>query len=159
MAGLQEAEFLRDVEKHEMLVLRDDGIYRHIRFKELSAEEKAALVKEQPAYGRVICRCETITEGEILAALHSEVPANTIDGVKRRAGAGMGRCQGGFGGPRVLANMAFNLGIHGLLKFVRTLNAIERGNYDEAASHMLASKWAGQVGQRAQRLAAMMRGE
>ena len=46
---------------------------RHIRFKELSAEEKAALVKEQPAYGRVICRCETITEGEILAALHSEV--------------------------------------------------------------------------------------
>ena len=72
---------------------------RHIRFKELSAEEKAALVKEQPAYGRVICRCETITEGEILAALHSEVPANTIDGVKRRAGAGMGRCQGGFCGP------------------------------------------------------------
>lgn len=47
----------------------------------------------------MICRCETITEGEILAALHSEVPANTIDGVKRRAGAGMGRCQGGFCGP------------------------------------------------------------
>ena len=50
----------------------------------------------------MICRCETITEGEILAALHSEVPANTIDGVKRRAGAGTGRCQGGFCGPRVL---------------------------------------------------------
>ena len=78
---------------------------RHIRFKELSAEEKAALVKEQPAYGRVICRCETITEGEILAALHSEVPATTIDGVKRRAGAGMGRCQGGFCGPRKNQNI------------------------------------------------------
>ena len=78
---------------------------------ELSAEEKAALVKEQPAYGRVICRCETITEGEILAALHSEVPANTIDGVKRRAGAGMGRCQGGFCGPRVLELISRELGI------------------------------------------------
>ena len=86
--------------------------YTHlIRFKELSAEEKAALVKEQPAYGRVICRCETITEGEILAALHSEVPANTIDGVKRRAGAGMGRCQGGFCGPRVLELISRELGI------------------------------------------------
>ena len=84
---------------------------RHIRFKELSAEEKAALVKEQPAYGRVICRCETITEGEILAALHSEVPANTIDGVKRRAGAGMGRCQGGFCGPRVLELISRELGM------------------------------------------------
>ena len=77
----------------------------------LSAEEKAELVKEQPAYGRVICRCETITEGEILAALHSEVPATTIDGVKRRAGAGMGRCQGGFCGPRVLELISKELGM------------------------------------------------
>ncbi len=67
--------------------------------------------KEQPAYGRVICRCETITEGEILAALHSEVPATTIDGVKRRAGAGMGRCQGGFCGPRVLELISKELGM------------------------------------------------
>ena len=59
----------------------------------------------------MICRCETITEGEILAALHSEVPANTIDGVKRRAGAGMGRCQGGFCGPRVHEIIARELGI------------------------------------------------
>ena len=57
---------------------------------------------------------------------------------------------------RVLANMAFNLGIAGLLKFGRTLNAIERGQYDEAASHMLASKWAGQVKGRAIRLANIM---
>ena len=71
----------------------------------------AELVKEQPAYGRVICRCETITEGEILAALHSEVPATTIDGVKRRAGAGMGRCQGGFCGPRVLELISKELGM------------------------------------------------
>ena len=59
----------------------------------------------------MICRCETITEGEILAALHSEVPANTIDGVKRRAGAGMGRCQGGFCTPRVMEILARELGV------------------------------------------------
>ena len=58
----------------------------------------------------MICRCETITEGEILAALHSEVPANTIDGVKRRCGAGMGRCQGGFCTPRVLELLHEELG-------------------------------------------------
>ncbi len=75
---------------------------RHVRFKALSPAEKEALIRENPAYGRVICRCETITEGEILDAIHSEVPATTIDGVKRRCNAGMGRCQGGFCGPRVL---------------------------------------------------------
>lgn len=84
---------------------------RHIRFKDLSEKERAALVRENPAYGRVICRCETITEGEILAALHSEIPARTIDGVKRRAGSGMGRCQGGFCGPRVLELLCRECGI------------------------------------------------
>ena len=93
----------------EKAVYRDGR--RHIRFKELSAAEKAALVKKDPAYGRVICRCETITEGEILAAINSEVPATTIDGVKRRAGAGMGRCQGGFCGPRVLEILSRELGL------------------------------------------------
>ena len=71
-------------------------------FRSLSAEEKAALVARDPRYGRVICRCETITEGEILDAIHSPIPPCSVDGVKRRAGAGMGRCQGGFCGPRVL---------------------------------------------------------
>ena len=71
-------------------------------FQELSAEEKAELVKEQPAYGRVICRCETVTEGEILARpSQRSARHHPSDGVKRRAGAGMGRCQGGFCGPRV----------------------------------------------------------
>lgn len=51
----------------------------------------------------MICRCETITEGEILAAIHSSIPPCSIDGVKRRCNAGMGRCQGGFCGPRVAA--------------------------------------------------------
>lgn len=84
---------------------------REIRFKELSSDEKAKLVEKSPAYGRVICRCETITEGEIIAALHSPIPPVSVDGVKRRCNAGMGRCQGGFCGPRVQEIIARELGI------------------------------------------------
>ena len=84
---------------------------RRIRFNELSAEEKNALIRENPLYGRVICRCETVTEGEIVAAIHSPVPPTTINGVKRRVGAGMGRCQGGFCGPRVQEILSRELGI------------------------------------------------
>ena len=87
-----------------------DGRTR-VRFKELPPEEKARLIAKEPAYGRVICRCETITEGEILDALQSEIPAVSIDGVKRRCNAGMGRCQGGFCGPRVLELISKTLGI------------------------------------------------
>lgn len=84
---------------------------REIRFKELSSDEKAKLVEKSPAYGRVICRCETITEGEIIAALHSLIPPVSVDGVKRRCNAGMGRCQGGFCGPRVQEIIARELGV------------------------------------------------
>lgn len=84
---------------------------REIRFKELSSDEKAKLVEKSPAYGRVICRCETITEGEIIAALHSPIPPISVDGVKRRCNAGMGRCQGGFCGPRVQEIIARELGV------------------------------------------------
>ncbi|MGM9630478.1 NAD(P)/FAD-dependent oxidoreductase [Butyricicoccus sp.] len=83
-----------------------DGTRTQIRFKELSQAEKAELIRKDPRYGRVICRCETITEGEIVAAIHSPIPPCSIDGIKRRAGAGMGRCQGGFCGPRVLDILA-----------------------------------------------------
>ena len=84
---------------------------RRVRFKELSSKEKAALVTKNPAYGRVICRCETITEGEILDALHGPIPPVSIDGVKRRCNPGMGRCQGGFCGPRVQEILARELGL------------------------------------------------
>jgi glycerol-3-phosphate dehydrogenase len=72
-----------------------------IIFMELDAEEKKALIKENPQYGRIICRCENITEGEIVASIHRNVGARTVDGVKKRCRPGMGRCQGGFCGPRV----------------------------------------------------------
>ena len=82
---------------------------RRTRFKELSVEERAALVEREPAYGRVICRCETVTEGEILEALSGPIPPCSVDGVKRRVNAGMGRCQGGFCGPRVVDILAREL--------------------------------------------------
>ena len=68
---------------------------------ELSKEEQNALIKENPLYGRVICRCENITEGDIVDAIQRKPGATTVDGVKRRCRAGMGRCQGGFCGPRI----------------------------------------------------------
>jgi len=82
-----------------------------IRFRELSNEERAKLVAERPEFGRIICRCETITEGEILAAIHSPITPVSLDAVKRRCNAGMGRCQGGFCGPRVLELLVRELGI------------------------------------------------
>ena len=75
---------------------------KKIRFRKLSDAEKQAVIQENPLYGRVICRCETITEGEIVEAIHSPITPCSVDGIKRRAGSGMGRCQGGFCGPRVL---------------------------------------------------------
>lgn len=85
---------------------------RHrIRFKELSASQKAELIEKEPAYGRVVCRCETVTEGEILACFRTPIPPRSVDGVKRRVNTGMGRCQGGFCGPRVVELLSRELGV------------------------------------------------
>lgn len=70
--------------------------------QEMSIEERAALIKENPAYGNIICRCEMISEGEILDAIHRPLGARSLDGVKRRTRAGMGRCQAGFCSPRTM---------------------------------------------------------
>ena len=80
-------------------------------FKELPLEEKEKKIKENPLYGRVICRCETITEGEIVSAIHQILPGRSIDGIKRRCNAGMGRCQGGFCGPKVFDILSRELGL------------------------------------------------
>lgn len=68
----------------------------------LSMEERNALIKEHPEYGNIICRCEMITEGEIMDAIHRPLGARSLDGVKRRTRAGMGRCQSGFCSPRTM---------------------------------------------------------
>lgn len=79
--------------------------------KTLSFAERAALVQKNPAYGQIICRCETVTEGEIVDAIHRVPGARSLDGVKRRTRAGMGRCQAGFCSPRVLEILARELGV------------------------------------------------
>ena len=77
----------------------------------LSKEEHAALIKENPAYGNVICRCEMITEGEIIDAIRRPLGARSLDGVKRRTRAGMGRCQSGFCMPRTMEILARECGV------------------------------------------------
>ncbi len=82
-----------------------------VRFRHMSTEERANLIEKNKAYGRIICRCETITEGEILDAIHAPAGARDVDGVKRRTRAGMGRCQGGFCGSKVVEILARELGV------------------------------------------------
>lgn len=76
----------------------------------LSKEERAELIKSNPAYGNIICRCEMITEGEIIDAIRRPLGAKSLDGVKRRTRAGMGRCQSGFCSPRTMEILARELG-------------------------------------------------
>lgn len=83
-----------------------NGNRKRIIFNELSKEEQKELIKKNPAYGKIVCRCENITEGEIIDAIRTSFGSITVDGVKRRCRPGMGRCQGGFCGPRVVEIIA-----------------------------------------------------
>ena len=80
-------------------------------FRHLSRDEQAALIAKDPAYGRIICRCENVTEGEIRAEIHAPIPATTYDALKRRTWLGTGRCQGGFDMPRVVQILSEELGL------------------------------------------------
>lgn len=79
--------------------------------RENSPEEKDARIKNNPDYGHIVCRCEEISRGEIIDALHRPLPVLTVDGIKRRIRPGMGRCQGGFCQPLVMQIMASELGV------------------------------------------------
>lgn len=105
------AELVRDLlklEEKENFIGTRKGI---LNPSELSLEARNALIRENPAYGQIICRCESISEGEILDTIHRPLGARSLDGVKRRVRAGMGRCQGGFCAPRVMEILARELGI------------------------------------------------
>lgn len=78
-------------------------------FRHCTMEERERMIRENPLYGRIICRCESVTEGEIVDAIHGLIPATNIDAVKRRTRAGMGRCQGGFCQAKVLEILAREL--------------------------------------------------
>ena len=77
----------------------------------LTKEERAELIRREPVYGNIICRCEMVTEGEIIDAIRRPLGAKSLDGVKRRTRAGMGRCQSGFCSPRTMEILARELGI------------------------------------------------
>ncbi len=105
------ALYIRDMLENMGLSLQAKTDFNPIRepkhhFREASIEEKNEIIKRDPSYGRIVCRCETISEGEIIDAIRSNPPARDIDGVKRRTRSGMGRCQGGFCGPYVMELIA-----------------------------------------------------
>ena len=108
------AEMLREMlSKKTDLTPKTDHIDTRegvVHFAELSREEQNALIAKEPTYGNIVCRCETITEGEIRDAINRPLGAVTLDGVKRRTRAGMGRCQAGFCSPKTILLLAEKLG-------------------------------------------------
>ncbi len=100
-------EILHPEEKEEWVGTRK-GI---LNPADLNIDERNELIKKNPAYGRIICRCESVTEGEIIDAIHRPLGARSLDGVKRRTRAGMGRCQAGFCSPRTMEIINRELGI------------------------------------------------
>ena len=111
------AEYVEEMLKSEMgMDAKVKADYEPTRkaghyFHELSMEEKNEIIKKDPRYGRIVCRCEGITEGEIVEAILRNPPASDVDGVKRRTRSGMGRCQGGFCSPTVVEIIARERGI------------------------------------------------
>jgi len=110
------AERVVDLLREAGLALQERRDYQSIRhsiprFAELTNEQRQALIERDPRYGNVVCRCEMVTEGEIVAACHAPVPARTYDALKRRTRVGSGRCQGGFDTPLVLEIMSRELGV------------------------------------------------
>ena len=80
-------------------------------FRELSIDEKNEIIKNNPDYAHVICRCETVTAGEIIEAIRTNPRPTDIDGIKRRTRASMGRCQGGFCTPYMVEILAREMGV------------------------------------------------
>lgn len=110
------AKYLTNILREEGLALSAKESWNGYRdnphaFREMNDDEKNAYIQEHPEFGKIVCRCETVTEGEIIHAIRSNPPAMDIDGVKRRTRSGMGRCQGGFCGPYVMELISKELGI------------------------------------------------
>ena len=109
-----------------------------IRFHLLSEKEKKTIIEQDPSYGNVICRCEIVTEGEIVDAICRNAGARTVKAVKKRTRAGFGRCQGGFCGPRVVEILARELG-----KDWKDISYDSTGAYiltEETKNHQLDTK-------------------
>ncbi len=109
-------EYVVELLKNAGMTLNANASFDPIRepahaFREASIEEKNAIIKQDPAYGRIVCRCETVTEGEILHAIRTNPKPRDLDGVKRRTRAQMGRCQGGFCSPYIVEMLAKEMNV------------------------------------------------
>ncbi len=105
------AKYVTDLLKESGLELKENKKFNGFRedtrkFEKMTDSEKDEFIKKNPEYGRIICRCESISEGEMLDALRRNPKATDVDGIKRRTRAGMGRCQGGFCSPYVMSLIA-----------------------------------------------------
>ena len=110
------AEYVAELVAQQGLELKEKADFNPYRtpmhhFREASIEEKNEIIKKDKAYGKIVCRCEGISEGEILAALRTNPKAVDLDGVKRRTRAQMGRCQGGFCSPHIVEMIAEEQGL------------------------------------------------
>ena len=110
------AEYVVDMLSGAGLVLNKKSNFTPVRrpmhvFRESNTEEKNEIIKNDPSYGRIICRCEGVSEGEILEAIRTNPKPRDLDGVKRRTRAQMGRCQGGFCSPYIIELLAKELGV------------------------------------------------
>ena len=130
VAGLV-AEKLGLAEKPDFIAQRRDIV--HVR--ELPLPERQALVERDPAYGNILCRCEQISEGEIRDAIRRSPGARSLDGVKRRVRAGMGRCQGGFCGPKVMEILCRELDANGVRACVDEFYAPESMTSDGGCAY------------------------
>jgi len=101
------AKLKLDIRAKEDFIKERKGIFSMAEAKDGERREK---ILENPAYANVVCRCELVTEGEIMDSIHRPLGATTLDGVKRRTRAGMGRCQSGFCSPKVAEILARELG-------------------------------------------------
>ena len=117
------AEYVVDILKNEGLELKLKENYNPFRNKEkafihMNSEERKQLIATDESYKKIICRCESVTEGEIIDAIRRPCGARTVDGIKRRVRPGMGRCQGGFCGPKVIEILAreLNVSVEDILK-------------------------------------------
>ncbi|MFA7637103.1 MAG: NAD(P)/FAD-dependent oxidoreductase [Monoglobales bacterium] len=118
------AEYVADLLVGQGLDLEQNESFTPYRkpmhaFREMSIIEKNEIIKGNPAYGRIVCRCEGVTEGEIIEAIRTNPKANDLDGVKRRTRAQMGRCQGGFCGPQIveILSKVLNIPYENVTKF------------------------------------------
>lgn len=124
-------EYVVEILKNEGLELIENTSFNSKRVKpkafiHMNNEERAEIIAKDDKYKKIICRCESVTEGEIVDAINRSCGARTVDGVKRRVRPGMGRCQGGFCGPRVIEILAreLKMDIEDILKDYENSNVV-----------------------------------